>query len=78
MARMPTRSRSEPNPLAHLACPNEDCSTFNRFDTGNLSVVEWIGNAKDIRRLYCSHCGKRFSERAGTLRQYTKLPNDTL
>ncbi len=78
MARMPTRSCREPNPLARLACPNEDCSAFNRFDAGNLSVVEWIGKTKDIRRLYCSHCGKRFSERSGTLRQYTKLPDETL
>jgi len=78
MARMPARSRCEPNPLAHLACPNEDCSAFNRFDASNLSVVEWIGKAKNIRRLYCSHCGKRFSERTGTLRQFTKLPDDTL
>ena len=43
MARKPTRSRSEQHPLAHLACPNEDCSAFNRFDAGNLSVVERIG-----------------------------------
>jgi transposase-like protein len=78
MARKPTRSRSEPHPLAHLACPNEDCSAFNRFDVGNLSVVEWIGKRKDIRRLYCCQCGQRFSERRGTLREYTKVPDETL
>jgi transposase-like protein len=48
---------------------------FNRFDAGNLSVVEWIGKRKEIRRLYCSYCQHRFSERRGTLRQYTKLPD---
>src|SRR5260221_4509987 len=78
MARKPARSRSEPNPLAHLACPNEDCSACNCFDAGNLSVVERIGKRKDIRRLYCSHCGQRFSERRGTLHEYTKVPNETL
>lgn len=78
MARKPTRSRSEPHPLAHLACPNEDCSAFNRFNGGNLSVVERIGKRKDIRRLYCCHCGQRFSERRGTLREYTKVPDDAL
>lgn len=75
MARKPRAADSQPNPLAKLACPNEDCSRFNRFDAGNLSVVEWIGTRKDIRRLYCSYCGQRFSERRGTLRQYTKLPD---
>ena len=29
--------------LAAFACPNPDCSLFNRFDAGNLSVVEWTG-----------------------------------
>jgi len=64
--------------LAHLTCPNEDCSAFNRFDVGNLNVVEWIGKRKDIRRLYCCQCGQRFSERRGTLREYTKVPDETL
>jgi transposase-like protein len=73
MARKPARD-GQPNPLAGLACPNEDCSLFNRFDSGNLSVVEWIGKRKDIRRLYCSHCGQRFSERRDTMREYTKMP----
>jgi transposase-like protein len=73
MARKPARER-QPNPLARLACPNEDCSLFNRFDAANLSVIEWIGKCKDIRRLYCSYCGHRFSGRRGTLWEYTKMP----
>lgn len=72
---MPKATDRQPNPLAKLACPNEDCSKFNSFDAGNLSVVEWTGKRKDIRRLYCSDCGLRFSERRGTLQQYTKLPD---
>ncbi len=60
--------------LAVFACPNPDCDDFNRFDAGNLSVVEWTGKRKHIRRLYCSTCGHRFSERRGTLMEYTKLP----
>jgi transposase-like protein len=78
MARKPTRSSSDLRPLAHLTCPNEDCSAFNRFDVGNRSVVEWIGKRNDIRRLYCCQCGRRFSERCGTLREYTKVPDETL
>lgn len=75
MARKPAVADRQPNLLAMLACPNEDCFLFNRFAAGNLSVVEWIGKRKDIRRLYCSYCGRRFSERRGTLQQYTKLPD---
>lgn len=61
-------------PLELFACPNPDCDLFNRFGAGNLSICEWTGKRKDIRRLYCSHCGGRFSERRGTLLRYSKLP----
>lgn len=64
--------------LAGFACPNPDCSHFNRFDAGNLSVVEWTGKNKDIRRLYCSMCKRRFTERQGTLLRYSKLPEATV
>jgi transposase-like protein len=82
MARKPTpphrpSGRTDPA-LAGLACPNPDCCDFNRFGAGNLSVVEWIGKSKHIRRLYCSTCGHRFSERQGTLLRYTKLPEETV
>jgi hypothetical protein len=33
-----------------------------------------MGKDKQIRRLHCSSCGHRFSERQGTLLQYAKLP----
>lgn len=65
-------------PLAMLACPNPDCDLFNRFDAGNLTVCERMGKDRAIRRLYCNHCGHRFSERQGSLMQYTKLPADTV
>lgn len=61
-------------PLSFFACPNGDCADFNRFDAGNLSAAEWMGKDKAIRRLYCKTCGARFSERQGSLMQYTKLP----
>jgi len=60
-------------PLSFFACPNGDCANFNRFDAGNLSVAEWMGKDKAIRRLYCKTCGTRFSEHQGSLMQYTKL-----
>jgi transposase-like protein len=73
-----TSARQSEPALANLACPNPDCCDFNRFAAGNLSVVEWIGKDKHIRRLYCSSCGHRFSERQGTLQEYSKLPEATV
>jgi transposase-like protein len=82
MGRQPTaRASTGPRPpgsLAMFACPNPDCALFNRFDAGNLSVVEWTGKHKDIRRLYCDHCKRRFTERQGTLLRYSKLPEETV
>lgn len=64
--------------MTAFACPNEDCADFNRFGAGNLSVCEWIGKGKKIRRLYCRSCGCRFSERQGTLLEYAKLSKETV
>ncbi len=60
--------------LELFACPNPECDLFNRFSASNLSVVERMGKNRAIRRLYCNHCHHRFSERAGSLMRYTKLP----
>lgn len=76
------RSKNQPRPqetnlpLSFFACPNSDCADFNHFDAGNLSVAEWMGKDKTIRRLYCKTCGTRFSERQGSLMQHTKLSPD--
>jgi transposase-like protein len=78
MARKLTNQSQRQGGLALLACPNPDCDLFNRFDAGNLSVVEWTGKDKSIRRLYCNHCSHRFSERQGTLFRYSKLPQETV
>jgi transposase-like protein len=82
MGRQPsTPAARDPKPvgsLAAFACPNPECALFNRFGAGNLSVVEWTGKAKDIRRLYCGHCKRRFTERQGTLLRYCKLPEETV
>lgn len=67
-------ANAAPLPLSFFACPNSDCADFNRFDAGNLSVAEQMGKDKAIRRLYCKTCGHRFSERQGSLMEYTKLP----
>jgi len=67
-------SKSVKLPLLFFACPNGDCANFNRFGADNLSVAEWMGKDRAIRRLYCKTCGTRFSERQGSLMQYSKLP----
>jgi transposase-like protein len=61
-----------------FACPNPDCDLYNHFGAGNLSVAEHMGKSKSIRRFYCNHCQHRFSERAGSLMQFTKLPQQTV
>jgi transposase-like protein len=76
---MPTaKPDTDGESLAAFACPNPECDLFNRFNAGNLSVAERMGKAKAIRRLYCNHCGQRFSERQGSLLQYSKLPEETV
>jgi transposase-like protein len=64
--------------LELFACPNPECDQFNHFGAGNLSVAERMGKNKAIRRLYCNHCHCRFSERQGSLMEYTKLPQDVV
>jgi transposase-like protein len=59
--------------LSLFACPNSECADFNRFNADNLSIAEWMGKDKAIRRLYCKTCGHRFSEREGSLMQDAKL-----
>lgn len=80
MGRKPSRPAAPKaaGSLTAFACPDPECSHFNRFDAGNLSVVEWTGKNKDIRRLYCSACKHRFTERQGTLLRYSKLPEETV
>jgi transposase-like protein len=69
---------AEPWPLAFFVCPNPDCPSFNVFGADNLSVAEHMGKNKAIRRLYCNVCHARFSERQGSLLEYSKLPQPTV
>jgi transposase-like protein len=73
-----TPHAKEGDDLVLFACPNPDCDLFNRFDAGNLSVCERMGKGQAIRRLYCNHCGHRFSERQGSLMEDTKLPKQSV
>ena len=64
--------------LDGFACPNPECCDFNRFGKGNLSVTDRNGKNRAIRRLYCSSCKTRFSERKGTLLEHAKIPEQTV
>lgn len=68
------QSRESEESLAGFACPNPDCCDFNRFGAGNLGVSDRIGKGRAIRRLYCSSCHRRFSERKGSLMEQAKIP----
>ena len=70
----PLSAPSDAFPLEFFACPNPDCAAFNKFGEDNLSVCERMGKDKGIRRLYCNVCQRRFSERQGSLMEYSKLP----
>jgi LacI family transcriptional regulator len=73
--RQPKRKEAHTGPpaLEFFACPNPDCASFNVFGAGNLLVAEHMGKNKAIRRLYCNVCHTRFSERQGSLMEYSKL-----
>ena len=73
-----SRRAKDGQSLAMFACPNPDCDCFNQFGGDNLSVVERIGKDRAIRRIRCNRCGHRFSERQGSLMQYTKLPEQAV
>jgi transposase-like protein len=64
--------------LERFACPNADCALFNRFAAGNLRLAQALGTPPAVRRLYCTHCGQRFSEHHGTLLRHSKLTFDTV
>lgn len=53
--------------LSHFCCQNERCVAFGSYGAGNLYVRGHLGKQQNIRLLCCRTCGKRFSERKGTL-----------
>jgi hypothetical protein len=61
-----------------FSCPNPHCARFNRPGEGNIAHRSWTGTHQHIERLRCTTCGQEFSEREGTLRARSKLPEDTV
>ena len=53
--------------LGQSCCQNPRCLAFGTRGAGNVYVCGRIGKHKHIRQLRCRTCGKRFSERKGTV-----------
>ena len=60
-------------PLDQLCCQHSKCSKYGLRGEGNLSTSGWMDKRRTIRRIWCSVCGKRFSERKGTPLYNAKL-----
>ena len=50
----------------------------NRPGAGHIAHRSWTGTHKHIERLRCTTCDRECSEREGTLRARSKLPEDTV
>ena len=61
-----------------FSCPNPTCRLCNQANAGNVVHRSWTGKHKHIERLRCTLCGCEFSEREGTLRARSKLPEATV
>ena len=62
--------------LKNFFCWNKKCETYGIRGAGNIRVKHWYGKNNDIRLLQCHDCGKRFSERCGTLFFDLRLPKE--
>lgn len=59
-----------------LSGPNPACSVFNQPGQGNIVHRSWTGTRKESERLRCRACGREFSQRAGTVMAWGKLPEE--
>ena len=60
--------------LSQFCCQNPRCVAYGSRGAGSLTVCGRIGKHKDIRPLRCRTCGKRFSERKGTVFYRAHVP----
>jgi len=62
--------------LKNFFCWNNECQKYGIRGAENIRIRDWVGNNEDIRLLYCLACGKRFSERRGTIFFDSRLPKE--
>jgi hypothetical protein len=60
-----------------FSCPNPAWARFNRLGEGNIAHRSWTGTHQPIERLRCPVWTRAFSQREGTLRARSKLPDET-
>jgi transposase-like protein len=64
--------------LLGLCCQNTNCPDHQKFGKNNLKVETRYGKQGERRLLLCRTCGKRFSERKGTLLFKAQLPDEKI
>ena len=62
--------------LKNFFCWNNGCQKYGIRGAENIFVRAWTGKNKDIRFLSCRACGKKFSERRGTIFFNSRLPKE--
>jgi len=62
--------------LKNFFCWNNECQKYGIRGAENIFVRAWTGKNKDIRLLCCRDCGKKFSERRGTIFFGSRLPKE--
>jgi len=62
--------------LKNFFCWNKECQKYGVRGAENIFVRAWNGKNKDIRLLCCRDCGKKFSERRGTIFFDSRLPKE--
>jgi transposase-like protein len=60
--------------LSLFCCHNPKCVAYGTRGAGNIRTRGWMGKNKTIRLLACRTCGKRFSQRKGTVFYRSHLP----
>ena len=63
-------------PIEAFCCQNVRCSLHGQKGQGNLRQKGWSDRRKTIRTLICNACGKRFSERKGTVFYQVRLSTE--
>jgi len=62
--------------LKNFFCWNKKCIQYGVRGAENIFARVWYGKHKDIRLLCCRDCGKKFSERRGTIFSDSRLPKE--
>jgi len=62
--------------LKNFFCWNKKCIQYGVRGAENIFARVWYGKHKDICLLCCRDCGKKFSERRGTIFSDSRLPKE--